>query len=146
MRHPVGSAAPPLRAPALIVMAMISLASAGVAQIAQREPMPAGEFNRQVTEAHARGEAWAASARSVALKFVGDACCKSRAVREAQGWPRVEVTITDQGDEDDSVRGYQFRVALQKSSEGSWQIVEGGRSWNCWPGRGHQDFSTALCN
>jgi hypothetical protein len=148
MRHPgEPHVTPPLRAP-LIAMAIVSLASAGVAQIAESEPMPAAKFNRQVAQAHARGETWAVSARSVALKFVGDGCCRSRVVQEgnAQGRSRTDLTITDQGAKDDSVCGYRFRVTLQMGSEGSWQIVDAGRSWNCWPGRGHQGFSTASCN
>jgi hypothetical protein len=146
MRHPVECVALPLRVAAAIAIVMVSLTSAGVARIARTEPMPAAEFNRQVAAAQARGEAWTASARSVALKFVGVACCKSRAVRQAQERSRVEVMITDQGTDDDSVRGYQFRVVLQKGPDGSWRIMEAGRFWNCWPGRGHRNFSTALCN
>jgi hypothetical protein len=145
MRHPAERVAPPLRVPAAIAIAMVSLASAGIGQIAQGEPMPAGEFNQQVAAAQARGEGWTASASSVALKLVGDGC-KSRLTSEARGRSRVEVTVTDQGAEDASIRGYRFPVALQKGPEGFCQIVEAGRVWNCWPGRGHQDFSTALCN
>jgi hypothetical protein len=146
MYHLVELGALFLRVPAVIAMAMVGLAGAGAAQIAQSEPMPAAELNRHVAAAQARGEAWTARARFVALGLVGEGCCKSRAIREAQARLGAEVTITDQGAEDDSVRGYQFRVRLQRGREGIWQIVEAGRAWNCWPGRGHQDFSTALCN
>lgn len=69
--------------PAAIAIAMVSLASAGIGQIAQGEPMPAGEFNQQVAAAPARGEGWTASASSLALKLVGDGC-KSRLISEAR--------------------------------------------------------------
>jgi hypothetical protein len=128
MRHPAERVAPPLRVPAAIAIAMVSLANAGIAQIAQGEPMPAGEFNRHLGAAQARRQGWTASARSVALKLVGDGCCKSHLIREAPVRSRVEVTVTDQDAEDDSMRGYRFREALQKGPEGFWQIVEAGRA------------------
>jgi len=102
------------------------LASAGLGRIAQGEAMPAGEFNQQVAAAQARGEGWTASASCVALKLVGDGY-KPRLISEARVRSRVEVTVTDQGAEDASIRGYRFRVALQKGPEGFWQICGG------WP-------------
>ena len=55
----------------------------------------------------------------------------------------VLVTATDQAD--DSVRDVRTRVALVKHGS-EWQIVSGGRQTRCQPGRGHAEWSAAMCS
>ena len=54
------------------------------------------------------------------------------------------VTLTYDGLRDDSIKAKRFR-AIVMYQNGEW--VRGDVSWEqqCWPGRGHQDFSTELC-
>lgn len=130
-----------------VVLALSIAANLSLVAHAGDEPMPVAEFNRQTVDAHQHGESWTRSARSTASRFVGENCCKSTAIREDNiGRIGKRVTITNQGAEDDSIRGYRFRVTLTKALKTPWQIDRAGRAWNCWPGRGHQYFSTARCN
>ncbi|MBD1861077.1 MULTISPECIES: hypothetical protein [Trichocoleus] len=57
--------------------------------------------------------------------------------------------LTQTGWQDDSVNGVRYRVELQPqpSDIGSqWQVVWVGKQSKCQPGRGHQNWSTALCS
>ena len=58
-----------------------------------------------------------------------------------------EITsISDQVPGDDSVAGYRFDVKLKElSSNGHWEIISVNKSWRCWEGRGHRDFSNEPC-
>jgi hypothetical protein len=54
------------------------------------------------------------------------------------------VTVTHDGFFDDSVKASRIEVAMTRSG-GAW--VKGAviETQQCWPGRGHQDFSAELC-
>jgi hypothetical protein len=45
---------------------------------------------------------------------------------------------------DDSVRGMRHRLEFEPEG-GLWQLTWAGRQVTCWPGRGHQDWSTQPC-
>ncbi|NJL02213.1 MAG: hypothetical protein HC910_17215 [Spirulinaceae cyanobacterium SM2_1_0] len=55
------------------------------------------------------------------------------------------VTVEIIGLSDDSIAGSRYRVELQYN-DGSWQVVWVGTQTQCWPGRGHQNWSSALCS
>ena len=66
---------------------------------------------------------------------------------------RVEITpqadgsieVTNWGLPDDSVEAGRFRVGLAEQPDGTWRVTQARWSQKCWPGRGHQDFSTVPC-
>jgi hypothetical protein len=55
------------------------------------------------------------------------------------------VLIIDAGQGDDSIRGYRYTLQLQQQSAGQWQVVRAGKSWRCWPERGHQSYGSTPC-
>jgi hypothetical protein len=60
------------------------------------------------------------------------------------------VIITQTGLLDDSIAGIRYRVELISTSESAqtgkeWKIVWAGWQVKCYPGRGHQDWSTKEC-
>lgn len=60
------------------------------------------------------------------------------------------VIITQTGLLDDSIAGITYRVELISTSESAqtgkeWKIVWAGWQVKCYPGRGHQDWSTKEC-
>jgi urease gamma subunit len=55
------------------------------------------------------------------------------------------ITVIYEGFFDDSVRGSRLRVNVA-SENGGWVIVgEPIEDFQCWHGRGHEDFSTEFC-
>lgn len=57
---------------------------------------------------------------------------------------RATVTITHDGFFDDSVKASRVEAVLEWR-EGAWVTASIAATNQCWPGRGHQDFSTELC-
>ena len=58
------------------------------------------------------------------------------------------VTITQTKSTDDSVEGYRYLVKFAPYGDrrdNKWQVVWAGEQFRCWAGRGHQDWSTDLC-
>ncbi|MBE9116705.1 hypothetical protein IQ249_12420 [Lusitaniella coriacea LEGE 07157] len=55
------------------------------------------------------------------------------------------VTVTIVGLADDSVRGVRYHLEFQRNGEG-WEMVRVGSQSQCWEGRGHQEWSAALCS
>ena len=55
----------------------------------------------------------------------------------------ISVTVSEMAD--DSVRSERHRVDLQEMADGTWTIVAVGRTQQCWPDRGHQDFRPDPC-
>lgn len=47
--------------------------------------------------------------------------------------------------ESDSVSSYKYRFVFERNKNELWIITKAQESWACWPGRGHQDFSTESC-
>ena len=58
---------------------------------------------------------------------------------------KTTITIIRDGYLDDSVRGERWDIKLQKQSYGKWQTISVTVASRCWPGRGHEDYSKALC-
>jgi hypothetical protein len=109
--------------------------------------MATAEFNAMVARAASKGESWARSAILVALKLVGEEIeCSSRVIEvksPPEEFASATITITDQGLLDDSVKGYKYRLRLEKRPDRTWRITEALKAWNCY--RGHKDFSTEPC-
>ena len=56
----------------------------------------------------------------------------------------IEVTVEDVGD--DSIRAYRYVLeAIYVERDQTWRIHRARWAQRCWPGRGHQAFSTAFC-
>ncbi|MEQ8752525.1 MAG: hypothetical protein RID09_03270 [Coleofasciculus sp. G1-WW12-02] len=59
------------------------------------------------------------------------------------------VILTQTGLKDDSVQDIRYRVDFQKNSSAQineqWQMIWAGSQFKCYPGRGHQEWSTELC-
>jgi len=55
------------------------------------------------------------------------------------------VEILDEDMEDDSVRAVKYRLELLADEFGQWYIDEQSSTWACWPGRGHEEFSSEFC-
>jgi WD40 repeat protein len=56
------------------------------------------------------------------------------------------VTITQTHLADDSVFGIKYRVEFTAISSQPWQVIWAGKQYRCYPGRGHQEWSSQLCH
>jgi hypothetical protein len=63
----------------------------------------------------------------------------------AEGGDRATVTATFDGLLDDSIRAHRYVLELEQQTDGTWRLRSATFSQRCQPGRGHQDFSPALC-
>jgi len=80
----------------------------------------------------------------LAIKRFGECDCRKRTVtleKRKENWVAV---VLDDGLKDDSVQAYRFEALLEFRG-GRWEMGEASKTWRCWPGRGHADFSTELC-
>lgn len=69
---------------------------------------------------------------------------KSCAVNISQDGNQWVIMVTYNGLYDDSVKASRVQTtAIYK--EGKWIKSDIFRSQQCWPGRGHEDFSSELC-
>lgn len=46
---------------------------------------------------------------------------------------------------DDSVKGEQILMVAEKKGQ-QWKVISIKKNWKCYPGRGHQDWTTELCH
>ncbi|MEW6493949.1 MAG: hypothetical protein AB1589_15770 [Cyanobacteriota bacterium] len=91
--------------------------------------------------------------KAIALAAFGDIDSEGGSRDVSVKYPqsdRAIVLITQTGVADDSVRGMRYLVELAPIAKASqtgkqWEIVWAGSQFTCQPGRGHQDWSTQLC-
>jgi len=91
--------------------------------------------------------------RAIALEAFGNIESEGglREVRVEYPQPNLAiVTIIQTGVLDDSIAGIRYRVELLPTVESAqtgkeWKIVWAGSQVKCYPGRGHQDWSTKEC-
>jgi hypothetical protein len=57
----------------------------------------------------------------------------------------VSVTVTLDRLPDDSVRARRYSLVLNLAGDDDWRLSSAVVTQRCWPNRGHQNFSTALC-
>lgn len=57
---------------------------------------------------------------------------------------QAEVRLTVEGLPDDSVQGVRYQLEMSITSEG-WILDSVGRQQQCWPGRGHTQWSDQKC-
>jgi hypothetical protein len=67
--------------------------------------------------------------------------CTLTIAKEQDHWL---VTVVHDGFFDDSVKASRVQVVVRRV-DGAWVKGEITESYQCWPGRGHQDFSNELC-
>jgi Immunoglobulin-like domain of bacterial spore germination len=105
--------------------------------------VPVSTFNTFVSSVD---PAWAEEAVSTAFYFaVGPV--------DDEFPQRFEITnpapgvfeVTGWGSADDSVEAGRFLVRVAEQADGTWRVTSATWSQKCWPGRGHQDFSTVPC-
>lgn len=66
-------------------------------------------------------------------------------------YPRAVAIVTHIGIGDDSVRSIRYRAEFMATSatvpsDQIWSLVWAGSQFKCQPGRGHQEWSSKLCN
>jgi hypothetical protein len=117
-------------------------------QVDSSQQQEFSDFNRTIPQALAAGEAWPSDPVSLVHRF-------ARWSSERLGvWvvngtgerpSRYRIVVITDGLPDDSVRGKRLDVSLERGSETSWRITDAKASWRCWPGRGHEVFSSQPC-
>ncbi|MCI0388394.1 MAG: hypothetical protein MOB07_06465 [Acidobacteria bacterium] len=119
-------------------------------KVASYEKVNPDQFNQSVKDAARNQEPWAASAISVALKMAwnGDDA-KSTIVevvkKSAEDPNAITIIVTHDGLMDDSTRAVKYKLELQKGADGVWQVTKASRARSCRTGRGHANYSSALC-
>jgi hypothetical protein len=88
---------------------------------------------------------WTRSADRFAAEFLGLDDRDDEALRVSFAKRATNVVVTLDRLSDDSVRAERYVLALERQADGRLRLVSAHRSWRCWEGRGHQDFSTELC-
>jgi len=114
------------------------------------QPVDLKEHNQRIEKASAAGEDWVKQPMQIFARTTSEfSDMRSRTIEmiapTADGSDSLTVTVTNDGYLDDSVRGEKFRYELKADDQGVWKFISAGKSWRCWPGRGHQDFSTTPC-
>ena len=117
----------------------------GLTLLPSGEVTPLSSFNDFVATAK---PAWAAGEITTAVFFAtgpleGEEDMSQRVEITPQADGSIEVT--NWGLPDDSVEAGRFRVRLAEQPDGTWLVTQARWSQKCWPGRGHQDFSTVPC-
>jgi hypothetical protein len=134
-----------LRTLALMV-SVVALAACGGSDSESGEAVPVEEFNRQAAASDAP---WTRSPRPFVSRFLrldqrsGEGLRISFEERDADDQPEIVVVLDRLAD--DSVRAERYVLSLERQDDSRLRLVSARRSWRCWEGRGHQDFSTELC-
>ncbi len=107
--------------------------------------------NLLIITAANKGESWVKSPMQVALRITGE--FDEMATREMkfeaatpESTNAITLTVINDGLLDDSVRGEKWIYELVKETNGVWKVSSIKRAWKCWPGRGHEDFSSESCS
>ena len=99
------------------------IAGIEVQSVKSLDPSP---LNKEISQAHRRGEAWPKEAILVALKFVGEGLKGNSKIIDARTPPETQetatITITESGYLDDAIRGERWRLWLIKKADGTWII------------------------
>jgi hypothetical protein len=116
----------------------------GLTLLPSGEVTPLSTFNDFVTTVQ---PAWAADEVTTAVFFATGGPVDPDVPQRVEIAPQADGTIevTNRGLPDDSVEAGRFRVRLAEQADGTWRVTQARWSQKCWPGRGHQDFSTVPC-
>jgi len=114
------------------------------------ESVDIAPYNRTIANAARRNRAWVKSSMQVAVRLAGEISeIKTRTMEfnhsSAEDNTVMTLIITNDGLMDDSVEAERFVFDLKKDSHGVWRVNSGQKSWKCWQGRGHTDFSAVPC-
>lgn len=108
------------------------------------------DYNLSIVLAANKGESWVKSPMQVALKLVGD--FEEMQMRKmifdaptGDGFDTFKLTVVSDGLLDDSVKSERWMFELAKGTSGVWKVSSAKKSWACWPGRGHAEFSAVPC-
>jgi hypothetical protein len=109
--------------------------------------IPVDEFNAYLD---ATRPSWASSAEQVVIELLrlelepGESWVarpRFESYDDAAGHHVVVTTLNA----DDSVRSDRYDVTMRRRADGPWRLLTASWAVACQPGRGHQDYSTALC-
>lgn len=114
------------------------------------ETLDIATYNRTIINAARQNQPWVRSPMETAVRLAGEFTeMRSRTLEmqtpSAEGGDKLTLTVTNEGLLDDSVRAERFIFELEKNRSGIWLVTSARKSWACWPGRGHEDFSAAPC-
>jgi len=114
------------------------------------EKVDVGGFNLEIEKAAIAGEAWVKMPTQVVARMIRNFSeIRSRTIEmfapNSETTDSLIVIVIDDGFLDDSVRGDKHKFELRMNEQGVWKFVSAGKSWRCWEGRGHQDFSLVKC-
>ncbi len=126
--------------------------SGGTAWEGLQEPLPedgtlpVDDFNAY---AESVDEPWERDLAGVTNEFLGDAASDAQnrsfqATSAGEGSSATASLLLD-GLLDDSVRSRKYDFTLSRRQDGTWRIDTAQWSQRCQQGRGHQNFSPALC-
>jgi hypothetical protein len=109
-----------------------------------------GGFNLAIEKAAKAGEAWVKMPTQVVARMIRTfSDMRSRMIEMSapgsESTDSLNVTVIDDGFLDDSVRGEKHRFELNIDEQGVWKFVSAEKSWRCWEGHGHRDFSVVKC-
>jgi hypothetical protein len=115
-------------------------------------PSETGELEVEGFNAFVREERpdWATSPLRSALEFMklGDPLGQTTTIQvdypSTEGGSPAVVTITKDRLPDDSIRSARAVLTFRQAGP-RWRLVSATVTRRCWPGRGHQGFSPALC-
>lgn len=82
--------------------------------------------------------------RQLLDKQLGDCDCSKRSFKLTQKKKQWHLVVIDQGIHDDSEKANKTSGFLVFEN-GQWNFKVEQKTWQCWPGRGHQDFSSKPC-
>ena len=106
------------------------------------------EFNKTILSAKSDEENWISDPVTVSLRFVGPFEGLSQNIERTNKNPEypqtTDVIIINEGLLDDSVRSVKYKLTLKKV-DSIWIIKDAAKTFKCWKGRGHEDFSAELC-
>lgn len=108
------------------------------------------DLNLLIVTAVNKGEVWVKSPMQVAARIAGEfAEMRARKMYfdapSGEGWEAFTLSVVNEGLMDDSVKSEKWVFELIRESTGVWKVSSAKKSWACWPGRGHEGFSAALC-
>ena len=139
----------------LLLLAAGSASAGTLAEILQKTPeswayLDADELNARIEQSVSVGEDWPYSPLEVTLQlFGGDREVRSVALEEeknrGEGADAATISYVRDGFLDDSVRGDWHQIDMQRTSDGTWQIVEARVAYRCWRGENTDLYIEGPC-
>jgi hypothetical protein len=108
------------------------------------QPVAPGDYVGAAAVA-SRGGAPIEVALAAAGAFEGTTQHATQENRGAESPTAARVTLLRDGFLDDAMRGDRWEIAMERSANGGWRIVEVTRAWRCRRGAQQDRFDIAPC-